>query len=112
MLKLGTFWNVQRKVKGNKRPPREVAKELDERMLEKGKELLTANVAEAAAQSGGNVAEPSARKVTKKTQLRQRSLQACLISLYARSAPMHRLWCRKLLMANPLQAFLPRRSLA
>ena len=36
-------------------------------MLEKGKELLTANVAEAAAQSGGNVAEPSARKVAKNT---------------------------------------------
>ena len=41
MLKLGKHWNVQGEMKGRKRPAADVAKELEERMLERGKELLT-----------------------------------------------------------------------
>ena len=48
MLKLGKHWNVQGQMKGKKRPAADVAKDLEERMLERGKELLTGSVAQPA----------------------------------------------------------------
>ena len=35
MLKLGTLWGVPRQVEGKKRPPAEVAREVEENMLKK-----------------------------------------------------------------------------
>ena len=40
MCKLGTRWDVAQKVKGKKRPPAEVAQDLDEKMLKKAKTML------------------------------------------------------------------------
>ena len=61
MLKLGTLWDVPRHVKGNKRPPAEVAKEVEENMLKKAKKMLIGSVAKPATQSDSNPAEASAR---------------------------------------------------
>ena len=36
MLKLGTGWDVPRKVEGKKRPPAEVEQEVEENMLKQG----------------------------------------------------------------------------
>ena len=44
MLKLGTLWDVPRQVAGKKRPPAEVAQELEENMLKKAKRMLSGMV--------------------------------------------------------------------
>ena len=63
MLKLGQHWNVQGKMKGKKRPAADVAKDLEERMLERGKELLTGSVAQPAESALGGSEESSADKL-------------------------------------------------
>ena len=41
MMKLGSRWEVSQYIQRKKRPPAEVAQELDERMRRKARELLT-----------------------------------------------------------------------
>ena len=65
MMKLGSHWKVAQKSRGQKRRPAEVAKELEERMLEKGKELLTSSVAQPAPQTGSSPVKASAPKKLK-----------------------------------------------
>ena len=60
MLKLGTFWDVPRKVAGKKRAPAEVAQEVEENMLKKAKKMLMDSVAQPATQSDSNPAGASA----------------------------------------------------
>ena len=48
MLKLGMRWGVPGKVKGKKRPPAEVAQEIEENMLKKAKKILIGSVAKPA----------------------------------------------------------------
>ena len=45
MLKLGTLWDVPRQVEGKKRPPAEVAQEIEENMLKKAKKILSGGAA-------------------------------------------------------------------
>ena len=45
MLKLGKFWKVLGCVQGQKRPPAEVAKEVEENTFKKAKEMLIGSVA-------------------------------------------------------------------
>ena len=45
MLKLGARWDVPRQVEGKKRPPAEVAQEVEENMLKKAKRMLSDSVA-------------------------------------------------------------------
>ena len=59
MLKLGTLWGVPRQVEGKKRPPAEVAQEIEENMLKKAKKILIGSVAKPATQSDSNPAEAS-----------------------------------------------------
>ena len=40
MLKLGTLWDVPRQVEGMRRPPAEVAQEIEENMLKRAKKIL------------------------------------------------------------------------
>ena len=65
MMKLGSHWKVAQKSRGQKRRPAEVAKELEERMLEKGKELLTSSVAQPAPQTESSPVKASAPKKPK-----------------------------------------------
>ena len=65
MLKLGAHCNVQRFVRGKKRSAAEVAKELEDRMLDRGMKILTSSVAQPATQSDGNPAEALAPKLAK-----------------------------------------------
>ena len=51
MLKLGTLWDVPRQVEGKKRPPAEVAQEIEEDMLKKAKKILIGSVAKPATSS-------------------------------------------------------------
>ena len=59
MLKLGTFWDVPRKVAGKKRAPAEVAQEIEENMLKTAKTMLNGTVANGMTQSDSNRAEAS-----------------------------------------------------
>ena len=51
MLKLGTLWDVPRQVEGKKRPPAEVAQEIEENMLKKAKKILIGSVPKLATSS-------------------------------------------------------------
>ena len=57
MLKLGTLWDVPRKVEGKKRPPAEVAQEIEENMLKTAKTMLSGSVAKPATPVDGHPAE-------------------------------------------------------
>ena len=67
MFRLGKPWRVQQSKNGKKRPAIEVANELGERMLKKGKHLLTGSAAQPTMQSGGN---PKGVSPAKSTYLR------------------------------------------
>ena len=51
MLKLGTLWDVPRQVEGKKRPPAEVAQEIEDNMLKKAKKILIGSVPKLATSS-------------------------------------------------------------
>ena len=67
MVKLGQHWNVQGKTKGKKRPAADVAKDLEERMLERGKELLAGSVAQPATQTSSSPADEASAPKKPKT---------------------------------------------
>ena len=66
MLKLGSRWDVPRSSQGKKRPPAEVARELEGRMLEQAKELLHSSVVKPAALSNTSPRDVSAHKIARK----------------------------------------------
>ena len=66
MLKLGLRWQVGRTMKSKHRSPEQVAKELEERMLDRAKELLTGSVAKPAVQSTAAPVDGSAPKIARK----------------------------------------------
>ena len=51
MLKLGTLWDVPRQVEGQKRPPAEVAQEIEDSMLKTATNILIGSVAKPATSS-------------------------------------------------------------
>ena len=59
MMKLGSHWEVKRCNQGKKRPPAEVAQELDERMRKKARELLSSSGTKPSSQSNLDGAESS-----------------------------------------------------
>ena len=59
MLKLSSRWHVLQKEAGKKRPPADVAADLEGRMLEEAKGLLTSSAAKLAAQSAVSPVEAS-----------------------------------------------------
>ena len=67
MAKLGQHWNVHVKTKGKKRPAADVAKDLEERMLERGKELLAGSVAQPATQTSSSPADEASAPKKPKT---------------------------------------------
>ena len=63
MLKLGTLWDVPRNVEGKKRPPAEVAQEIEENMLKKAEKILI-----------GSAATPATRVTEIQQRLHRRAL--------------------------------------
>ena len=62
MMKLGPRWDVKQNEQGKKRPPAEVARELEERMHKKARELLSRSVAKPSSQSNLDVVESSTQE--------------------------------------------------
>ena len=66
MLKLGSHWNVARKVNRKKRPVNEVAKDLEEAILKKARGMLQSSVEKPVRQSDGDEADESEAKRVRK----------------------------------------------